>query len=343
MPTSSLVQLPDHDLSHIFTLAKWYQIENGQYQLSECAPDPQNGVFITLFGEQLTTAKLQNFLAFLHDSEFLVSAICQYHPHPALPEAIVVYVNNQYIPTVTEQLKKELREAAHSLHLQAAILVDPPTTAKPGLLVMDMDSTAIKIECIDEIARLANVYDEVAQVTAQAMAGQLAFSESLYQRVSKLEGVELSLIQQLKENLPLMEGVQTLCAHLKQHNWHLAIASGGFTWFAESLLEPLQLDGYYANELEIADERLTGKVLGEVVDAQKKAQIVATLTEELELDKQQTVAMGDGANDLIMMAQAGLGIAVHGKPKVVEQADAAICEGSLLQVLYLLGIPCGKK
>ncbi|MBD1581813.1 phosphoserine phosphatase SerB [Pseudoalteromonas sp. S16_S37] len=339
MPTSSLVQLPDHDLSHIFTLAKWYQIENGQYELSERAPEAYSGVYITLFGEQLTTAKLQNFLAFLHDSKWPVSAICQYHPHPALPEAMVMFVKSQYILTVTEQLKAQLREAAHSLCLQTAVLLNPPTTTKRGLLVMDMDSTAIKIECIDEIARLANVYDEVAEVTAQAMAGQLEFSESLHQRVSKLEGVKLSLIQALKSDLPLMEGVQALCAHLKKHNWQLAIASGGFTWFAEALQAPLQLDAFYANELEIKDNSLTGKVLGDIVDAQKKADILNMLANELELPKAQTVAMGDGANDLLMMAQAGLGIAVHGKPKVVAQADAAICEGSLLQVLYLLSIP----
>ncbi|CAH9062902.1 hypothetical protein PSECIP111854_03116 [Pseudoalteromonas sp. CIP111854] len=339
MLTSGLVQLPDHDLSHLFTLAKWYQIENAQYQLIDGAPDAQKGVFITLFGEQLTTAKLQNFLAFLDNSDLPVSGLCYYHPHPALPEAMVMYVPKQYAQKVSKQLKKELREAAHALFLQTAILVNPPTTAKPGLLVMDMDSTVIKIECIDEIARLANVYEEVAQVTAQAMAGQLAFSDSLHQRVSKLAGIELSLIQTLKNDLPLMDGIKPLCAHLKQHHWHLAIASGGFTWFAEALLEPLQLDGCYANELQIENNQLTGKVLGEVVDAQKKADILCMLTEQLKLDKAQTVAMGDGANDLLMMAQAGTGIAVHGKPKVVEQADAAICNGSLLQVLYLLAIP----
>ncbi|WP_105169153.1 phosphoserine phosphatase SerB [Pseudoalteromonas sp. T1lg23B] len=339
MPTSSLVQLPDHDLSHIFTLAKWYRIESAQCLLSEMAPDSEQGVFITLFGEQLTTAKLQNFLAFLHDSDLPVSAICQYHPHPALPEAMVMYVASHYVPEVTEQLKQQLREAAHSLSLQTAILAKPATLSQAGLLVMDMDSTAIEIECIDEIARLANVYDDVAKVTAQAMAGQLAFSDSLHQRVSKLAGVELSLIKELKNNLPLMDGIEALCAHLKQHGWHLYIASGGFTWFAEALLAPLQLDGCYANELEIADERLTGKVLGEVVDAQKKADILSMLTQKYGLDQSQTVAMGDGANDLLMMAQAGTGIAVHGKPKVVAQADAAVCKGSLLQVLYLLSIP----
>ena len=218
-------------------------------------------------------------------------------------------------------------------------VVTPPNLYEPGLLVMDMDSTAITIECIDEIARLADVYDEVASVTALAMAGKLDFSESLNQRVAKLTGIEKSLIEELKNALPLMPGIKALCQILKQHNWYLAIASGGFVPFAERVQELINLDEVHANVLEFKDDKLTGKVLGTIVDAQQKAVILEALQQKLGFKKTQTVAIGDGANDLVMMAKAGLGVAVHGKPKVVEQAQAAICDGSLLQMLYMLAIP----
>ena len=206
-----------------------------------------------------------------------------------------------------------------------------------------MDSTAITIECIDEIARLANVYDDVASVTALAMAGKLDFSESLNQRVGKLKGIEKNLIEELKNTLPLMPGIKALCQVLKHHNWYLAIASGGFVPFAERVKELINLDEVHANVLEFKDDKLTGKVLGTIVDAQQKAVILESLQAKLGLEKIQTVAIGDGANDLVMMAKAGLGVAVHGKPKVVEQAQAAICKGSLLQLLYMLAIPLNKK
>ena len=136
-----------------------------------------------------------------------------------------------------------------------------------------------------------------------------------------------------------MPGIELLCQALKQHHWHLAIASGGFTWFAESLIEPLQLDAVFANTLEVENAQLTGKVLGDIVDADKKAEVLGQLANQYAIPMTQTVAIGDGANDLVMMAKAQLGVAIHGKPKVVENADAAICEGSLLQLLYLLGVP----
>ena len=176
-------------------------------------------------------------------------------------------------------------------------------------------------------------------MTAQAMAGKLDFSESLNQRVAKLKGIEKSLIDDLKSALPLMPGIKALCQILKHHQWYLAIASGGFVPFAERVQELINLDEVHANVLEFKDDKLTGKVLGGIVDAEQKAVILESLQQKLQLKKEQTVAIGDGANDLKMMAQAGLGVAVHGKPKVVEQAQAAICQGSLLQLLYMLAVP----
>jgi phosphoserine phosphatase len=204
---------------------------------------------------------------------------------------------------------------------------------------MDMDSTAITIECIDEIARLANVYDEVASVTAQAMSGTLEFSESLKLRVAKLAGIDLSLIEQLKQDLPLMPGVSSLCELLKEKGWKLAIASGGFIPFAQRVQALLNLDLIHANALEVSDNTLTGNVVGVIVDAQEKANFLNKTAKAFDIDIEQTLAMGDGANDLKMMGNAGLGIAVHGKPKVAKTADVAINYGSLLQVAYFIDIP----
>ncbi|WP_125720685.1 phosphoserine phosphatase SerB [Pseudoalteromonas rubra] len=315
------------------TLANWYQIENDD-QLTPCAsPASQTVQYLCFFGAELSGATVLEILKLCREADIEVTQLALYQPTADMTPGLVLSTQS------TRDVRAPVRALAAQCALQGAAISQPPSIRKPGLLVMDMDSTAIKIECIDEIARLAGVYDEVAAVTAQAMAGQLAFNDSLYQRVAKLSGVELPLIQQLKDNLPLMEGVAQLCEVLKAHHWRLAIASGGFTWFADALKAPLQLDAVFANTLEIADNKLTGKVLGEVVDGNKKAEVLNALAEQFDISANQTVAMGDGANDLIMMAAAGLGVAVHGKPKVVEQADAAITQGSLTQLLYLLSVP----
>lgn len=330
-------QTPNSLLADSLTLSKWYKIENDNLVEQPAYVAPQNGQYVSLFGGDISFSALQALVSFIGSSH--ISAVTVYQPHASLKPALAVHLQPSESLQLDSTFKMALRNFAAERTLQAALVSQPASINQPGLLIMDMDSTAIEIECIDEIARLANVYDEVASVTAQAMAGQLAFSESLYKRVAKLEGIELPLIQALKDNLPLMEGIDTLCATLKQHNWHLVLASGGFTWFAEALKSPLGLDEFHANELEIVDNRLTGKVLGEVVDAQKKADILVSARNQMGIPQEQSVAIGDGANDLVMMAEAGTGVAIHGKPKVVENADAAICKGSLLQLLYFVAIP----
>ena len=213
-----------------------------------------------------------------------------------------------------------------------------PSLAQPGLLVMDMDSTAIQIECIDEIAKLAGVGAQVSAVTARAMNGELDFAQSLIARVAALKQAPESVLAEVLEGVPLMPGLEALVQHLQSHGWYVVIASGGFTYFTEALKVRLGLYATYANQLEIIDGRLTGKVLGEIVDAQKKAEVVMQLSSQLNLAAGQTVAIGDGANDLPMLKTAALGVAFHAKPAVQAQAKAAIRQGSLLQLLYLLSI-----
>jgi len=220
--------------------------------------------------------------------------------------------------------------------IEAALIDKAPTLSKPGILVMDMDSTTIEIECIDEIAVLAGVGEQVAAVTEQAMLGELDFAQSLYQRVATLKGSSENILAEVAENIPLMNGLETLVSTLKVHGWKVAIASGGFTYFADHLKALLTLDAAHANTLEIIGGTLTGNVLGAVVDAQAKADCLVNLQEEYQLPKEQTVAMGDGANDLVMMAAAHLGVAFHAKPLVLAKADSAINTDGLDCLLHWL-------
>ena len=221
-------------------------------------------------------------------------------------------------------------------HVDLGVQDVQPSLNEPGLLVMDMDSTLIDIECIDEIAKLAGVGEQVAAVTEQAMRGEIAFNDSLNHRVACLDGVPEQQLQQIRDSLPIMPGVQLLIAILKQHNWKLAIASGGFTYFANHLKARLDLDEAVSNTLVIEQGILTGDVSGEIVNAEVKARTVKALAERWGVPSAQTVAMGDGANDLVMMAESALGVACHGKPVVNEKADVAIRLGSLHCLLYFL-------
>ncbi|WP_440589566.1 phosphoserine phosphatase SerB [Pseudoalteromonas luteoviolacea] len=329
-----LDQLDVRPVENQLTLSKWYEFENAQF-VKEGGLAEESAHCISLFGKAITGTLLSEFLNALALINIVPMQVCVYQAHADLSAGVAIMAC--FPPG--ELPKSDVRQAAGRLGCQGAVLPCFPKLDVPGLLVMDMDSTAIEIECIDEIARLADVYDEVASVTAEAMAGKLAFSESLHKRVAKLQGIELSLISPLKDDLPLMSGIKPLCEVLKAHQWRLAIASGGFTWFAEALQSRLDLDHVYANTLEIDGQRLTGRVVGDIVDAERKAEVLNALRERYEVSAGQTLAIGDGANDLVMMAAADLGVAIHGKPKVVEQADAAICEGSLLQLLYFLTVP----
>ena len=225
---------------------------------------------------------------------------------------------------------------AHDLEVDIAKLDFSPKLSQAGLLVMDMDSTAIQIECIDEIAKLAGVGELVSAITESAMRGELDFEQSLRRRVATLKGAPESILQQVRENLPLMPGLVETIQTLQKYGWKTAIASGGFNYFADYLKDLLQLDFAASNQFDIEDGKLTGLVKGDVVDAQYKAKTLQRLLEEYGINSQHSIAIGDGANDLAMMNVAGLGVAFHAKPKVQQQAQIVVNFADLTALLCLL-------
>ncbi|WP_394145443.1 phosphoserine phosphatase [Vibrio atypicus] len=255
-----------------------------------------------------------------------------------------VWKVGQYeVALMAGQLTPEHEEILQALELDYAKLQDIPDLTKPGVVVFDMDSTAIQIECIDEIAKLAGVGEEVAEVTERAMQGELDFEQSLRQRVGTLAGADEAILAEVRKDLPFMPDLVELINTFKQFGWKTAIASGGFTYFSDYLKQELGLDHAQSNLLEIVDGKLTGQVLGGVVSAQTKADILEELAEQYDVEPHNTIAVGDGANDLTMMGVAGLGIAYHAKPKVEQQAQAAIRYSGLGGVICILSAMLVKQ
>lgn len=245
-------------------------------------------------------------------------------------------VEEYQVVRLAGSLTPRATKLAHDAGLDVAPLGKLPNLRVPGLLVMDMDSTAIQIECIDEIAKLAGTGEQVAAVTERAMRGELDFAASLRERVGTLKGADAGILQQVLDTLPLMPGLTAMVAKLHAFGWQVAIASGGFTFFADHLKNQLNLCAAVANQMGIAQGKLTGEVVGPIVDARYKADTLKQLADTWKIDPSQTVAIGDGANDLLMIKAAGLGIAYHAKPKVNEKTEVTIRHADLLGVFCIL-------
>jgi phosphoserine phosphatase len=299
------------------------------------ATQSHDAAWVVLFGKALGARHLHR-LAILLASQGGEASLYPVGEQAGIP--LLLLGTERFSPALVQALK------AQEWDIDVCHLPALPSLSEPGLLVMDMDSTAIQIECIDEIARLAGVGEQVSAVTAAAMQGKLEFADSLRSRVALLEGAPIAILDEVAANMPWMPGLQLMVETLRQAGWKVAIASGGFTRFAGELQQALGLDAIFANELMTEDGRLTGQVSGRIVDAAVKAEVLQQLATEHSIRPAQTVAVGDGANDLKMMAVAGLGIAIHAKPLVCAQAAATLNHHDLEGVLCLLGaLSCRER
>ena len=240
-------------------------------------------------------------------------------------------------PSDKERMKADFMRLSNELEMDISFQEDRMYRRMRRLICFDMDSTLIKTEVIDELAIRAGGGDQVKAITESAMRGEIDFCESFKQRCALLKGLDVSVMQEIAENLPITEGVDRLMRVLKKVGFKIAILSGGFTYFGNYLKQKYNIDYVYANELEIEDGKLTGRYVGDIVDGRRKAELLRLIAQVENVDIRQTVAVGDGANDLPMISIAGLGIAFHAKPKVKATANQSISTIGLDGILYFLG------
>ena len=240
-------------------------------------------------------------------------------------------------PKDRDVLQSRLMELSTTLGMDFSFQQDNMYRRMRRLICFDMDSTLIETEVIDELAKRAGVGEQVQAITERAMRGEIDFIESFKERVALLKGLDESVMRDIAEHLPITEGVERLMYVLKRYGYKIAILSGGFTYFGNYLKERFGIDYVYANNLEIVDGKLTGRHIGDIVDGKRKAELLQLLAQVENVDIAQTIAVGDGANDLPMLSVAGLGIAFHAKPKVKANARQSINTIGLDGVLYFLG------
>ncbi|WP_027449438.1 phosphoserine phosphatase SerB [Xylanibacter brevis] len=241
-------------------------------------------------------------------------------------------------PRNRQEMQSKFMKLSADMEIDFSFQKDDMFRRMRRLICFDMDSTLIQTECIDELAERAGVGDQVKAITESAMRGEIDFKESFKRRVSLLKGLDVSVMQDIAEHLPITEGADRLMTILKRCGYKIAILSGGFTYFGEYLQRKYGIDYVYANELEVDDNgKLTGNYVGEIVDGQRKAELLKLIAQVEKVNLAQTIAVGDGANDLPMISEAGLGIAFHAKPRVVANAKQSINTIGLDGVLYFLG------
>ncbi|MDO7675005.1 MAG: phosphoserine phosphatase SerB, partial [Reinekea forsetii] len=240
-------------------------------------------------------------------------------------------------PNSPEQLRQRFLHISSELDVDVAFQVDSVYRRNRRLVCFDMDSTLIEAEVIDELAKAAGVGAQVAKITEAAMQGEIDFQQSFRQRMALLKGLDESVLADIAAQLPITEGAERLMKTLKAYGFKTAILSGGFTYFGHYLQKKLGIDFVFANHLDIQDGKLTGEVVGDIVDGAMKARLLKQLAEQEGIQLEQTIAVGDGANDLPMLSEAGLGIAFRAKPMVKENARHAISTLGLDGVLYFLG------
>ncbi len=298
---------------------------------------------VTLLGRQITARHLARVTEIVSEYGFNIEQISRLSGRISLeksadPRGASVQLSLSGDVDDVAAMHSRFLHISQELDLDVAVQEDNLYRRSRRLVCFDMDSTLIQVEVIDELAKAAGVGEQVAAITESAMQGEIDFSESFRQRMALLEGMDESVLKEIAESLPITEGAAHLISHLRHFGYKVAILSGGFTYFANYLKEKLGIDYVYANQLDFANGKLTGKVKGDIIDGQMKAKLLVKIAEEEGISTEQVIAVGDGANDLPMLAIAGLGIAFHAKPLVKEQAKHSIANLGLDAILYLLGI-----
>ncbi len=285
----------------------------------------QGRYIVTLLGKVLTAQQVSRVTKVLADEQLNIDFIKRltgrtplYNEDDSLRSCIELSVRGAL--SNRNAIQKQLVQLSAELDVDISFQEDNMFRRNRRLICFDMDSTLIKTEVIDELADRAGVGEQVRTITESAMRGEIDFQESFTQRVSLLKGLDATVLQDIAENLPIMEGADKLMTILKQCGFKIAILSGGFSYFGDVLKKRFGADYVYANELEIKEGKLTGNYIGDVVDGKRKAELLRLIAQVEHIDLQQTIAVGDGANDLPMINLAGLGIAFHAKPKVKESA-----------------------
>jgi len=302
----------------------------------------KNRYIITLLGRVLTAKQIAAVSKIVADQNLNIDNIVRLTGRVPLDEKqrslkSCVELSVRGTPSDRRFMQEEFLRLSSELNFDISFQEESMYRRMRRLICFDMDSTLIRTEVIDELADKAGVGEEVKAITDAAMRGEIDFQESFRQRVKLLKGLDVSVMREIAENLPITEGLDRLMTILKKVGFKTAILSGGFTYFGNYLKEKYGFDYMYANELEIENDKLTGNYIGDIVDGKRKAELLRLIAQVEKIDLRQTVAVGDGANDLPMLGVAGLGIAFHAKPKVKQNAEQSLSTVGIDGILYFLG------
>ena len=300
----------------------------------------QDRYVVTMLAREINARHIARVTALLANRQLNIDNILSERPSIDMPvekrHSCIEFSLRGNLPD-RESLQRELMEVSREEGIDISFQRDDMFRRNRRLICVDMDSTFIQTEVIDELAERAGVGEQVKAITLSAMRGEIDFKESFTRRCALLKGLDVSAKQDIIDHLPITEGADRLFSILKRCGFKIAILSGGFTFVGKYLQERFGVDYVYANELEEEDGKFTGRYIGDVVDARRKAELLELIAQVEHIDRAQVIAVGDGANDLQMLGKAGLGIAFHAKPKVKESASQAISTVGLDGILYFLG------